>query len=230
MDDCNFFFCKYSFWLNPIPVAIIPNINGEFCFFSLALEVTFVFLCPYFPCGRLSFSFVGTFLTENMSEVVRQDQSLVCSGPGTCPCRGVCVRGCSSWAVVSCSHSRLMMSSPQVAVLLCDMMACLLTAKDLFTRCEAGIQADSGAEAKLHCDLGFKLSDIFICCSYSAFPVQFLCYFFLQCFGRCMCFISLVISTDSCHSFFFQYRNKDLPNARHSVDWQGKASFNWIKL
>lgn len=96
MDDCNFFFCKYSFWLNPIPVAIIPNINGEFCFFSLALEVTFVFLCPYFPCGRLSFSFVGTFLTENMSEGVRQDRSLVCSGPGTCPCRGVCVRGCSS--------------------------------------------------------------------------------------------------------------------------------------
>lgn len=219
MDDCNFFL-QIQFLVKPNFSGHYPKYKWEFCFFSLALEVTFIFLRPYFPCGRLSFLFVVTFLTENMLEVLRQDRSPVCSGPGTCPCRGVCVRGCSSWAVVSCSHSRPMMSSPQVAVLLCDMMACLFTAKDLFTRCEAGIQADSGTEARLHCDLGFKLSDrnIFICCPCCAFPVQFLWDFFLQCFGRCMCFISRVISTDSHHSFFFQYENKELPNARHSVD------------
>ncbi|TKS67782.1 Semaphorin-5B Semaphorin-G [Collichthys lucidus] len=39
--------------------------------------------------------------------------------------------------------SCLMMTSPQVAVLLCDMMVCLFRTKDLFTRCEASIQADN---------------------------------------------------------------------------------------
>lgn len=91
------------------------------------------------------------FLAESMSEVLKEKWSPVCLGPGICPWRDVCVWGCLSWVVVCGSHSKLMMSSPQVPVVLCNMMVCLFRTKDLFTRCKAEIQADSGTQAKLFC-------------------------------------------------------------------------------
>lgn len=150
-----------TFWsfFPKIQFLVIPNSHYPWykwtLFFPeqdlLALEVTSFLLCPYFPSGRLLF-----LLQRTCQKFWNRSGPLCVWGLGFVLDVVFVFGVVLSWAVVSGSHSQLMMmSSPQVVVLLCDMMFCLFRAKDLFTRCKAGIQADSGTQAKLHC--GVKL-------------------------------------------------------------------------
>lgn len=100
------------------------------------LEVTPILLCPYFPSGR-------HFLFSCRWRVRSCERRVIPCGLGAWD---LSLTWCLCLRLLLCSSSRrLMMSGPQVAVLLCNTMACLFRTKDLFTRCQAVIRADSRA-------------------------------------------------------------------------------------
>lgn len=132
---------RYRFQKPLSLIGMDPKQDLYFNFSRAGLSCSFFFfgLCPYFPCGRLLFVDVRSSETGVLPRVFGAwDLWLT-----WCFCLGL--------FKLSCGLSWLMMTGPQVAVLLFDMMACLFRPKDLFTRCRPGIQADSSTQAKLHC-------------------------------------------------------------------------------